>query len=331
LSWLASPGVHAQPAAQPQPAAQDRERARVLMDLGDQSFANRDYQAALKAYRAADAIMNVPTTGIDVGKALEKLNLLVEAHDVLVRVSRHPGRPDEPKPFSLARHAAVRMLSELDPRIPRLTLRAVGLPAGFEPEVSVDDARIESERARLPILVNPGTHRVVGRARGFSLVKHEVALAQGESKTVELVFTAAADPSSDRARTPTQSDAGRPAAANEAPSRTLMWAGFGVGAAAVAAGSVTGILSLSRVASAKEHCDENRCRPEAQADIDSANVLANVSNVAFAVGAVGLGVGTWQFLKTRRASSEEPAQAPAPGVRLAVHVGPASVRVAGAF
>jgi hypothetical protein len=330
LSWLASPGVQAQPVAQPQPASQDRERARVLMDLGDRSFASRDYQAALKAYQAADDIMKVPTTGVEVGKTLEKLSLLVEAHDVLLRVTRHPARPDEPKPFTAARQTAARMLSELAPRIPRLTLRAVGLPAGVESEFSVDDDRIASERVSVPMLLNAGAHRVVGRARGFALVKHEVRLAEGESKTVELVFTAVTGPSSDEARMPTQSDAARPVAADEAPSRTLMWVGFGVGAAGVAAGTVTGSLSLSRVASAKEHCDGNRCRPNAQADIDGANVLANVSNVAFAVGAVGLGVGIWQFLETRGASTETPASSAVPGVR-ALNVGPTGVEIVGNF
>ena len=331
LSWLASPSVHAQPAAQPQPAAQDRERARVLMDLGDRSFANRDYQGALKAFRAADDIMNVPTTGMEVGKTLEKLSLLVEAHDALLRVTRHLARPDEPKPFTAARQAAARLLSELVPRIPRLTLRVVGLPARIKSEISVDDDRIENERVGVPILLNPGAHRIVGRARGFTLVKHEVQLAEGESKVVELVFTALAGPTSDESRAPTQGDPARPADATEEPSRTLMWVGFGVGAAGVAAGGVTGILSLSRVANAKEHCEGTRCRPEAQADIDDANVFANVSNVAFAVGAVGLGVGIWQLLETRGASSEPPASSAASGVRAAVNVGPAGVEVVGTF
>jgi hypothetical protein len=329
LSSLTAPGVHAQPATQPQPAAQDRERARVLMDLGDRSVANRDYQAALKAYQAADDIMKVPTTGVEVGRTLEKLNLLVEAHAVLLRVTRHPARPDDPKPFIAARQAADRMLSGLVPRIPRLTLRAVGLPAGIKPDVTVDEDRIESVGS--PILLNPGAHRVVGRANGFSLVKHEVSMAEGESKDVTLAFKALPDGSPDQARAPARSDAGRPAAANERLSRTLMWVGFGVGAAGVAAGGVTGSLSLSRVASAKKDCDGNRCRPAAQEDIDSANVLANVSNVAFAVGAVGLGVGVWQFLETRGASSEAPASSAVSGVRAAVSVGPAGVEVAGTF
>ena len=301
------------------------------MDLGDRSFANRDYQGALKAYRAADDIMNVPTTGMEVGKTLEKLRLLVEAHDILLRVTRHPARPDEPKPFTAARQAAARMLTELGPRIPRLTLRAGGLPAGVQPDITVDDDRIGSERVGSPIMLNPGAHRVVGRASGFALVKHEVSLREGESKDVTLAFVAVPDASSGEPRARGRSDAGRPAAATERKSRTLMWIGFGVGAAGIAAGGVTGSLSLSRVASAKKHCDGNNCRPEAQSDIDGANVLANVSNVAFAVGAVGLGVGVWQFLETRGAPSEAPAAAAASGVRAAVSVGPGGVEVLGTF
>jgi hypothetical protein len=46
-----------------------RERARGLMDQGDVSMAAGDHEAALAAYRAADDIMGVPTTGLEVGKA----------------------------------------------------------------------------------------------------------------------------------------------------------------------------------------------------------------------------------------------------------------------
>src|SRR5262245_53464167 len=72
------------------PSAQDRERARTFMDLGDDKAAAGDLEGALKAYQAADGIMGVPTTGLEVGRALEKLGRLIEARDAFVRVARFP-------------------------------------------------------------------------------------------------------------------------------------------------------------------------------------------------------------------------------------------------
>jgi hypothetical protein len=64
------------------PTAQDRERARALMDAGDARFEAKQYAAALEQYRGADEIMQVPTTGIEVGRALERLGRLLEAREV---------------------------------------------------------------------------------------------------------------------------------------------------------------------------------------------------------------------------------------------------------
>src|SRR5262245_66695671 len=72
------------------PSAQDRERARGFMDLGDDKTAAGDLEGALKAYQAADGIMGVPTTGLEVARALEKLGRLIEARDACVRVTRFP-------------------------------------------------------------------------------------------------------------------------------------------------------------------------------------------------------------------------------------------------
>ena len=88
----------------------------------------------------------------------------------------------------------------------------------------------------------------------------------------------------------------------------LVYVGFGVGAAGLAVGSVTGILSLSKASRAKDHCEDNACREAARDDIDGSKTLANVSNVAFAVGVVGIGVGVYGLLSSgkERKTAVEP-------------------------
>src|SRR5262245_32825040 len=61
------------------PSEIDRKRARALMEEGDVFAQKKDYGQALEKYVAGDAIMNVPTTGLDVALMLEKLGRLVEA------------------------------------------------------------------------------------------------------------------------------------------------------------------------------------------------------------------------------------------------------------
>jgi hypothetical protein len=111
-----------------------------------------------------------------------------------------------------------------------------------------------------------------------------------------------------------------------------MWVGFGVAAASAVAGGVTGILSLAQTHDIKdEQCDGGtRCTSAAQGDIDTATVLANVSNVALAVGAVGAGIGLWQLFATRKHAH---AERPTAALRFQATplIGPSRVGVSGIF
>ena len=303
-----------------------------MMDLGDERTAAGDHEAALKAYQAADGIMGVPTTGLEVGKALEKLGRLIEARDALIRVVRSPEQPDEPAAFKAAREKAARLAAELPPRTPSLTLKIIGLAEGVQPEVSLDGNRLQPDLFGLPVKVNPGERRVKATAAGYLPVEQSATLAEGEKKELELAFQP--DPNASAASTSTADGApvtGEAELSSGRRSRTLMWIGFGVGAAGVLAGSVTGVMSLSKAGSAKDACDGNRCPPEAQDDIDSSKTLANVSNVAFAVGVVGIGVGVWQLFATRSAARETPPAAAAKQFRAEPVIGIGHVGVVGHF
>jgi hypothetical protein len=81
-----------------------------------------------------------------------------------------------------------------------------------------------------------------------------------------------------------------------------------VGAAGIAVGSVTGLMSLSKASSAKDRCDGNTCPTSAEDDAEASKTLATVSNVGFGVGLVGIGVGIYALLSSR---SSPPDGAPA--------------------
>ena len=71
----------------------------------------------------------------------------------------------------------------------------------------------------------------------------------------------------------------------------LVWIGFGLGGAGLVVGTVTGIVSAVRTSDLKTECAQNVCPSSAAGDIDSAMLLANVSNVGLAVGAAGVLLG----------------------------------------
>lgn len=309
------------------PSAEERERARALMDLGDARFEAKNYASALEQYRAADEIMGVPTTGIEVGRTLERLGRLLEAREVLRRVSEFPQRADEPRPFASARQRADRLLGDIAPRIPRVTLQVAGLPEGTTPQISWDGQAIDAARIGGYLEANPGLHHVVGTAPGFPDVKRDVRLAEGQALQVLLTFGEAPSAAPTSAGPAAPRPLPGPATAKTQP-RTLLWVSLGVAAAGIAAGSVTGLRSLSLTRDAKQHCQGNACTPAAEHDIDSAKTFANVSNVAFGVAVAALGVGAWQFWAHRSAKS---ADEPSKTARVEAQVGFGSVDVAGAF
>jgi predicted negative regulator of RcsB-dependent stress response len=64
-----------------EPALSERDRnvARESVYQGDDLVKRGDTRGALEAYRRANAIMKVPTTGIEVARTSLRLGLLVEA------------------------------------------------------------------------------------------------------------------------------------------------------------------------------------------------------------------------------------------------------------
>src|SRR5438445_7341158 len=115
---VAAPFV-AMPIARADISAADKETARTLMNAGRKAREAGDHKASLEAFKKADAIMNVPTTKLEVGHEYEALGLLVEARDAYLAVTRLPVAPKgDPKPFVDARKEAEQRADALEPRIP---------------------------------------------------------------------------------------------------------------------------------------------------------------------------------------------------------------------
>src|SRR5215468_3304078 len=82
------------PRALAAPTAAEKETARALMKSARDKRRASDLRGALVDFTKARAIMNVPTTGLEVGKTQMDLGLLVEARDTLLEVARSPAAPD---------------------------------------------------------------------------------------------------------------------------------------------------------------------------------------------------------------------------------------------
>lgn len=291
--------------AGPQPPAAEKATARDLMKQGRAQRDRKELTAALASFEAADAIMHVPTTGVELAKTQAALGLLVEARDTLRRVLRIPASADDGAAFAQARAAAATIDAELAERIPSVRLRLNGVPDGRTARVTLDGAEIPAAAASAFLKVNPGHHGVAVTVDATT-AREEFEIAERETKTVSVTLVVPASapvvapppklvvPASEPPRAPHTM-------------RTLAIGGFTFAGIGLATGAVSGLFSISSSSAAKSVCTDNRCPRSAQSDIDSAQTTATVSTIAFAAAGVGIVVGSIALLVGDRAvDSKEP-------------------------
>jgi len=310
----------AQPAGPPEPEAEqariaaisdaDKRVARSLVDAGDEHFSSGSYVDAVESYRGAHALMQVPTTGWELARALEAARRLRESERVLRWVAAYPAWNDQPSAFRDVRARAAEKLEALRARIPSLvvsvsnpdpamTLTVDGVATGSGTAVPLDPGRHEVE------LVAPGRERLI----------RQVELREGASKTLTLTLEGL--PSTSVLVPPPP----------EMPTVPVWsWVGFGVTGIGAIIGGITGGLSLSRASAFKATQLPNGNYPDSERGLrDESLTLAHVSTASLVVGGVGAAVGITGVILTYTATPEEPERT------LGLDLGPGGLSLGGSF
>jgi hypothetical protein len=303
--------------------AQARDLFNQAMDLREKGNA----PDALDKFKAANALAGTPITGLELGRTYAALGKLVEAREAFLAVARVPAQAGETTRSKAARKESADLAEQIRPRLPSLAVRVLDVPLDTV-AVTIDGAAVPSDALSAPRSVNPGSHKIVATTTAGGNADATVDLKEGEARTVDLkiVLTSApppAAPSTPPASLPETVPATTGASSGLGP---LVYAGFGVAVAGVAAGSVTGLMSLSKASSVKSACDGTTCPKSIDGDLQSGRTLGNVSTIAFAVAGAGAVVGIIGLLV--RPHGEK---APEASAWIAPWVGPGSAGVGGAF
>jgi hypothetical protein len=304
------------------PDAASKETARAMMDRGHALRDAGDHAGALAQFRGADAIMHVPTTGLEMAREQAALGQLVEAVDTLERVARIATAPHEPVVFRLARSSAAALRQTLSASIPALTIHEAGIASGAAVDVTIDGTNVPAEALVAPIKVDPGHHVVVATSDG-QVAKKEVDIQQGATLDVTLTFSPARPPATNVERNEPSSPPASTPSSSGAP--WLRWTGLGLGGAGLVVGAVTGVLSFTATSAARNGCVNDRCPPSTWSDVDRSKSMGAVSTGAFIVAGVGAALFVTSFFV---GSSAHPSEGSA---RLTVSVGVGSAGVGGAF
>ena len=296
-----------------EPTSGEKASARAWMATGRLLRSQGNLEGALQSFSAAESIMHVPTTGIEVARTLEAMGRLVEAEATLRRVLATPVSPNDPPPFQEALSAANVLFAELGQRIPVVTFV---IPTAFSrtpPRILVDGTLVQPGDLGTPLKLDPGVHKITARLGQFDA-----------SQSVEL---------RERARQPivvrppsTASRNADGADRNTFPWRTVGYASFGVSAAGLLVGTIAGTLALSTKHAAEQNCNSSGCTAAAWDSIDRSRNYATASAIGFATFGTTLGIG---FMSLALAPARE--LGTASSFRLRPSVGLGSAQIEGTF
>ncbi|WP_437728884.1 PEGA domain-containing protein [Sorangium sp. So ce861] len=287
------------PAALAQVSDADRATARSLAVEGQEALDRKDFSAALDRFSRADAIIHAPTLLLGVARAQVGLGEWIAAQESYSRIVREGAPEKSPEQFFEAIAAAQRELDALAPRIPQVLISVRGPDTAA---VTIDGEPVPRAALGVKRPVDPGDHTVRAEAAGFAPVEAKVTVAEGASETVALELKPLAPPppvAPPRPVAPAPHPG--PGAASGGSTRTVLGiAALGLGGVGLAAGAVGGVLAIGKHRDLSERCPADRCEPSLQGDVDSYHAMGTVSTIGFAIGAAGVGVGTFLLLTAPR-------------------------------
>jgi hypothetical protein len=221
--------------------------------------------------------------------------------------------------------------------------RVILQPAAPEPglRVTLDEQTMAGPALGTPLPIDPGKHVVAASAPGKRAWSKEIDVpTQKADVPVEIPALEAVPEPPPEPPPPAPSPVPAPAPVLVAPppfvpapappvrndAVVLMATGFGVGALGLIVGALTGVVVLSQASTIRAQCNpQNQCASGQAGSIHSADTLANVSNVSFALGVAGAGVGVIGLVLRSRD------QAPRTGLSVTPIVGPGAVGLRGTF
>lgn len=283
------PAAHADPAAA---EALFRE-GRALLQRGELAPACEKLEASNTLDPSAGTLLNLAACRLKQGRTATAWAHFLSAQ----RLAENQNRVEQAS-------EAKRRALELEPQLSTLTLSAPAAPPGLSVRRTGQVVQPASLGTAVP--VDPGAIVIEASAPGYEPVRLEITIGASADRRVleipqlrRLAAPTAVEPSS----AVSSSVATRDVTPQPRPGKALPWLIGGVGAGALAAGGVLGVLALSSNSQAIEQCDagnSNGCT-EIQQRRDT---QALASTVCVGAGLVGVGVSVLWLLTGRSGTSE---------------------------
>ena len=277
-----------------QPSAADLESARALFKQGKDLRATgnpADLRAALDKFTAAHTYAATPLTALELGRTQAALGQLVEARETLLSVGRSKVESDETEKSAAARKEAAELAEQLRPRIPGVSVKVQSTAPEGKTTLTVDGVAVSIVAGIATRKLNPGDHVLVAKAGAGPDAQKTVTLEEGQMQEVLLAPTYAAAAAPPVVVAPVPPHVADPQPTGGGTGRTLVVIGAVAAGVGVAAGSVTGVIALSKASNVKNACPDKGevCGSTgAQSDYKTGRTMGTISTVSFIVAGAGV-------------------------------------------
>lgn len=273
-----------------------------LFREGRAAMQEKDYETACARFAESQRKEPAPGTSLNIGECEERRNHLVAARDAFASAASAFTTTDK-KSYASSRAEA------LEKRIPRVVVRVSGAHKGavvrLGERVVEPGVELRLDPGEVVFTVEAPASRT---KRVPAIVKENNVVAEIELGPLDVDGSLTVSPMSD-------APGGGPREASGAnATRTLGWTLAGVGLASLVVGGVTGVMTLGRASTVKEHCDsELACDPEGRSAASSGETLSLVSTITVIAGVLGLGAGGLLLLTTPPGKTASTTLGPGPG------------------
>jgi hypothetical protein len=315
--------------ASAQRSAQDIESARQLYNQGMELRDKGDLKGALEKLRAAHALGNTPLTGIELCRTHAALRQPVEAREVCLGVARIPPLAQETARSQEARNEAGKIAEAEKPKIGSIRLKITGVPAGWEPTVTIDGAALPAAALAESRAMNPGVHQIVAKVGTGQETRATLETKEGENRDLEI---AVLPPPEGEKPIPVGP---RPNPEPPPPEKknTFATVSFAIAGIAGVIGTIGGLAAISGEGDLKDKCAPNintgqkTCGRSDWDSLESAQAWANVATASFIIAGVALGAGLVSTLvsSSSKKTTGQPTK-PKPTITPVIGLGGAGLR-----
>lgn len=293
--WLAlaaslsfAPQAYAQTSEELQRARNDFRQAITLQAAGD-------YAGALAKLQAVSAVRMTPQVRFNIAVCEKNLGKLVAALGNFTLSQSEALDQDLTEIAQMAEEH----IDDIQARMPKLTIvRGEGAEAAT---ISLDGVDLGAAVLGSEMNVDPGPHSIVAKVDGETSFSRTVEMAEHGIERVVVTIESAAPAIVEKPKS-------EPLALEIEPSgwskKHTAFTALGVGGAGAVAGIVFLVLRSGTISDLDAVCQDMRCPASAESTADKGKLYTGLAGASLAVGAVGLGLGSYFLFGDSSSSSE---------------------------